>query len=88
MNETTKRCPKCGRELPTYDFGYDRRRKDRLQRYCRDCTNILQAEWRQLKKAAPDIHRRIYLQTATLDEILEELRKRGYTGNIESKITI
>ena len=48
---TTKKCAKCGRELPTTDFYTNIRNKDGFQDRCKDC----QREWNreyQRKKAA------------------------------------
>lgn len=33
----TKKCPRCGRELPADAFGKHSRTRDNLQPYCRDC---------------------------------------------------
>ena len=35
--ENTKKCPKCGRELPLECFGKNKSRKDGLQPYCKEC---------------------------------------------------
>jgi len=33
----TKKCPKCGRELPLTEFHKNGRNSDGLQTYCRSC---------------------------------------------------
>ena len=35
--ELTKKCPKCGRELPLSEFCKDKTRKDGLHIYCKEC---------------------------------------------------
>lgn len=37
MENITKKCPKCGRELALECFGKDKRSKDGLQSYCKEC---------------------------------------------------
>lgn len=37
-DELTKRCPKCGRELPVSEFWKDRKYKDGLHWQCKSCT--------------------------------------------------
>lgn len=36
---TTKKCPKCGRELPITEFGLNKNLKDGHIAKCKDCTN-------------------------------------------------
>lgn len=36
-NPQTKRCPQCGQTLPTSSFGTDRRRRDGLRGWCKEC---------------------------------------------------
>jgi hypothetical protein len=40
-DSTTKRCPKCGRDLPRSDFQKNRKRDDGVQTYCKVCSSAL-----------------------------------------------
>jgi len=48
---TTKRCPRCKRDLPRTEFGEQQSRKDGLDSYCRECRRAYQRE-RQKKNAS------------------------------------
>jgi hypothetical protein len=37
MMETTKKCCKCGRELPVEEFHKNKRHKDGLMSFCKEC---------------------------------------------------
>lgn len=41
---TTKKCPKCGRELPITKFALSKTSKDGHVGQCKDCTNAYQRE--------------------------------------------
>lgn len=43
--ENTKRCSKCGRELPLECFGKHKRKKDGLQAYCKECMKQYMKEY-------------------------------------------
>ena len=43
--ENTKVCSKCGRELPTSEFNKDKKAKDGLQRYCKECQKQYKSKW-------------------------------------------
>lgn len=47
----TKRCPRCGRDLPKEAFGKNRTTKDGLQNWCKECTNA-QEKARKAARAA------------------------------------
>lgn len=36
----TKKCPKCGRELPVSEFWKNASTEDGLQTYCKECGNV------------------------------------------------
>ena len=46
----TKKCPKCGRELPTTEFYTNIRNKDGLQDKCKDCQREWNREYHKRKK--------------------------------------
>lgn len=46
----TKKCPKCGRELPTTEFYTNIRNKDGLQDKCKDCQSEWNREYHKRKK--------------------------------------
>lgn len=46
----TKKCPKCGRELPTTEFYTNIRNKDGLQDKCKDCQREWNREYNKRKK--------------------------------------
>lgn len=74
----TKKCNKYGRELPLSEFYKSSNTKDGLQRHCKDCAR----EYVKNKK----IHK-VYsnpeLAKYTPRELMEELRSRGYTGELK-----
>ena len=46
-NELTKVCPKCGRELPLSEFNINKRNKDGLQTYCKECRKVYRENHRE-----------------------------------------
>lgn len=105
-NTQTKRCTKCGRELPLSEFGVRSRSKDGLSYMCRDCTNetmresrkrLADAKRREAEAYPSNFHERNksgggnpLLADFTARDLMEELRARGYRGQLEytSKINI
>lgn len=78
----TKRCAKCNQELPVTEFWRDRRARDGLNCYCKDCMKTFTSKARtRMKINSPDKSRP--LKNIPLEDITEELRLRGYKG--ESK---
>lgn len=49
---TVKRCPGCGRDLPTSAYHRNRRQRDGLQAQCRECKNARQRAWYRKNQAA------------------------------------
>ena len=47
---TTKKCPKCGRELPTTEFYINCRSKDGFQDKCKECQREFNREYQRRKK--------------------------------------
>lgn len=103
-NTQTKRCTKCGRELPLSEFSKASKSKDGHFWYCKECQSKINKEnWIKRRKAR---NTGIYpanfydknlsgggnpqLADFTARELMEELRARGYRGQLEytSKINI
>lgn len=88
-NETTqtKTCPKCGRTLTAEHFYVSNRSNDGLQCYCKDCTRQTNAQcYRRSKQAnTPQIVKSCThaLAEFTPRQLIEELRARGYKGELQ-----
>lgn len=52
MDEKTKKCVKCGRELPLSEFQKNARNPDGLQRECRECKNAYMREYNERKRSS------------------------------------
>jgi hypothetical protein len=82
----TKRCPKCGRELPLERFGKNKRTTDGLKCYCKECENknsvIYRRRVRQEAKAAKEAAKDITLVGIPDADLVAELKRRGYVGTI------
>lgn len=73
----TKKCSKCGRELPLSEFYLNRATFDGLQTWCKECQKKRDRRKRTNKNCNPD------LAQFTPRQLIEELRLRGYTGEIQ-----
>lgn len=74
LTSTLKTCARCGRDLPFTEFRSDKRRADGLYTICKTCQSgggILTA------KTNPA------LEKFTPRELIEELRARGYKGELQ-----
>lgn len=105
-NTQTKRCSKCGQELPISEFSKNSSMKDGLEPYCKKCKNKYVKELRQRHKAKIAKESGVYpanffdknatgggnplLADFTARDLMEELRARGYRGQLEytSKINL
>lgn len=91
-----KRCKRCGRELDESEFYKHKREKDGLQPYCKECQRELnrmriKPKLPKLKvsqigggggKVNPE------LAAFTPRQLMEELKARGYTGELKYTQTI
>lgn len=78
----TKRCPKCGNVLPLSDF-------HKGTAYCKECRKKMNKEYYNKKKSMIR-QGNPALEDFTPRELIEELRYRGYRGELiyEQKIKI
>ena len=91
-----KTCTKCHRELPEESFSKCSSRPDGLQPYCKECTLEYNRQLAKLRKEAATAVggnlKRIYvnpdLARFTPRQLMEELRARGYTGELKYVQTI
>ena len=72
----TKKCPRCGRELPVTEFGKNKRAKDGLQNVCKECSR----QYARNKRAgAPkQVYTNPQLANFTHRQLMEELKARGF----------
>ena len=84
----TKVCKRCGRELPLHEFGRHTRTADGLQTYCRECCAASVKRARK-KKADKKVLEVMHVKDAnplvvfTNQELLDEIKRRGYTGYLK-----
>ena len=84
----TKVCKRCGRELPLHEFGRHARTADGLQTYCRECCAASVKRARK-KKADKKVLEVMHVKDATPlivftnQELLDEIKRRGYTGYLK-----
>lgn len=82
--KTTKKCTRCGRELPTTDFYANNRNKDGLTCYCKKCHNELTTQYRKgVVQRAKNKSRQEILEGYTPRELMIELKRRGYEGKLQ-----
>lgn len=81
MEQKTKVCSKCGRELPTSEFYTSKRSKDGLQNYCKECQQTYNKSRVSTTNKAKEIIQ-LGLSAYTPRALMEELKNRGYTGKL------
>lgn len=95
--ETTKKCPKCGRELPLSEFNKCNKTKDGLQHHCKDCHRAANRENNKRRKVHNLLDYVIGSEQANLNpkleeftprELLTELRARGYRGDLTWQVKV
>ena len=73
----TKKCTKCGRELPLNEFYLNRAAADGLQAWCKECQN------ERVRTKHTNKNCNLELAQFTPRQLIEELRARGYSGEIQ-----
>jgi len=58
-----KRCCRCKKMKPTSEFAKDKRRKDGLKSFCRECHNKYESEWRKRNPEKFATRNRRYAET-------------------------
>ena len=77
----TKICTKCGKELPLEMFGKGNG-KDGRRSWCKSCMNEATREYIKRKKISKGGIPNSALAEFTPQELISELRARGYEGNL------
>ena len=82
--KTTKVCARCNRELDVTNFNKNRRNKDGLQTYCKDCQREMNelSYKRARTNATPTKERNPELAKFKPVQLIEKLRARGYKGSL------
>ena len=79
MENVTKKCMKCGRELPVSSFNKCRSRKDGLQTYCKECSKEANKS-SSIKKL--ELMKENPLSAYTPRQLMSELKARGFDGEL------
>lgn len=83
----TKVCKKCGQELPLDQFYTSVNCKDRHLNVCKKCKNSHDKLRNQIKKESQSGIHKVFvnpdLAKFTPRQLIEELRGRGYTGELK-----
>lgn len=92
----TKVCDKCGLEKPLSEFYKSSKIKSGYIAHCKDCHRELYPQSKKDKPSAPKIEHAPHLADSVLKELesynldkipgrilIQELRRRGYRGEIE-----
>lgn len=78
----TKECGKCHRTLPIDNFGVSKTAKDGRRGWCKECMNAAAKEYNAKKKVAKGAIPNPALSDFTPQELITELRARGYEGQL------
>lgn len=87
----TKKCSKCGRELPVSEFWKNITKDDGLQDYCKDCGKEY---FKKRNKPSTNNLKKVFsnpdLAKFTHRQLIDELKARGYSGELlyTQKITL
>lgn len=76
----TKKCTRCGRELPVTEFHKKRMSLDGLQSWCKECFREAEKQQRKHESGGACSEE---LKMYTARQLMEELAKRGYRGKLE-----
>lgn len=75
---STKKCAKCGRELPVTDYYFQ---NGKPRSYCKDCYNEL-SRLKNEKAKLEKSEKKTELSRYTPRELINELIDRGYRGRL------
>lgn len=73
----TKKCSKCGRELPSSEFYVKNSAADGLQAWCKECQK------ERVRTNYTNNHCNPDLAQFTPRQLIEELKNRGYTAELQ-----
>lgn len=76
---TVKKCRRCGRELPVTEFYKKSNTSDGLQTWCKKCQCEAVKPKSKYESGGASEEMRMY----TSRQLMEELAKRGYRGELE-----
>lgn len=84
-----KLCKCCKGIKPRTDFPDDPSYKDGKSRICKECQGERQGKAKQPKQEQPSLFDNVQaLDAYSVQELVEELKRRGYTGTLERKQSI
>lgn len=83
-----KECSKCHRVLPESEFYKNVSTKDGFQYWCKSCVNDYYKNVRSFKNKEKMGDGNPALAEFTPRQLIDELRKRGYTGELKYTQTI
>lgn len=80
MEQGTKKCSNCGRDLPLDKFTRNALSKDGLRHKCKDCEK---EEAKTVKQKKLKVYTNPELAKFQPRELMDELRARGFRGELE-----
>lgn len=93
-NVLTKKCSKCGRELPLSRFSKCASLKDGLQKTCKECASLYNKERYKAKASDKEgchlvkVYSNPELAKFQPRELIAELKARGYSGELSIRQVI